>query len=53
MPKLDLGSSLAGGAAGTLMLSTVRWEAIPHGECVKIGVSLALILIGCLMYRGK
>jgi hypothetical protein len=33
------------------MLLTVRWEAIPQGEAVKVAVGLILILIGCCMYR--
>jgi hypothetical protein len=47
----DVGATIAGGGAGLGMLLTVRWEAIPHGEAVKVGVALVLILIGCLMYR--
>jgi hypothetical protein len=47
----DLGATIAGGGAGLGMLLTVRWEAIPHGEAVKVAVALALILIGCFIYR--
>jgi len=31
----------------------VRWEAIPYGEAVKVGVALALAIMGYLMYRAK
>jgi hypothetical protein len=42
---------LVGGGAGLGKLLTVRWEAVPHGEPVKVAVPLALILIGCFVYR--
>lgn len=45
-------STLAGGGAGMAMLASVRWEAVPHGECVKVGVAIVLIAFGYLMYRG-
>ena len=48
----DAASSIAGGGAGIARLLTVRWETIPYGEAVKVGVALALALIGYLMYRG-
>jgi len=34
-----------------LLLAEVRWEAIPHGETIKLGVALVLVLVGYLMYR--
>lgn len=49
----DLSSTLAGGGAGLALLTTVRWEAIPYGEAVKIGVALIVMFGGYLMYRGK
>jgi len=49
----DAASTIAGGGAGIALLLTVRWEAIPYGEAVKVGVALALALIGYLMYRGE
>jgi hypothetical protein len=49
----DRASTIAGGAAGLTLLLTVRWEAVPHGECVKVGVALALIALGYFMYGGK
>lgn len=49
----DAASTIAGGGAGIALLLTVRWEAIPHGECVKVAVALILALVGYLMYRGK
>lgn len=49
--KADIGTTLAGGGAGMALLVTVRWEAIPFGECVKLIAAFALILIGCRMYR--
>jgi hypothetical protein len=48
----DLITTAAGGGAGFLLLQNVQWSAVPYGEAVKIGVALALIIIGCLMYRG-
>jgi len=47
----DLASTIAGGGAGISLLLTVRWEAIPHGECAKVAVALALVCLGYLMYR--
>lgn len=47
----DHASTIAGGGAGLLLLNSVKWEAVPHGECVKIGVALLLSLVGYLMYR--
>ena len=47
----DVRATIAGGGAGLGMLLTVRWEAIPHGEAVKVAVALVLILIGCFVYR--
>lgn len=44
-------STIAGGGAGLALLATVRWEAIPYGEAVKIGVAVLLVLVGYLMYR--
>jgi uncharacterized membrane protein YebE (DUF533 family) len=49
----DVTTSIAGGAAGLMLLNQVRWEAVPHGECVKIGVALLLAALGYLMYRTK
>jgi hypothetical protein len=49
----DLGATIAGGGAGVGLLLTVKWELVPYGEVVKIGVSLALIGLGYVMYRGK
>jgi hypothetical protein len=47
----DLGSTIAGGGAGLWLLSTVKWEAVPYGECVKIAVAIALTILGYRMYR--
>lgn len=46
----DLGTTLAGGGAGLWLLSTVKWEAVPYGECVKIAVALTLAILGYRMY---
>jgi hypothetical protein len=46
----DIGTTLAGGAAGFLLLQQVQWDRIPYGEAVKVGVALALVLLGCLLY---
>ena len=47
----DSASTIAGGGAGLALLLTVRWEAVPYGEAVKIGVALLLAGLGYLMYR--
>jgi hypothetical protein len=52
METKDLGSTLAGGGAGLWLLSTVKWDVVPAGECVKIGVALLLVILGYRMYRG-
>lgn len=49
----DLSSTLAGGGAGLALLTSVRWEAVPCGEAVKIAVALLVMFGGYLMYRGK
>jgi hypothetical protein len=49
----DIGSTLAGGGAGVVMLSTVRWELIPCGELVKVCVAFALIGLSYVMYRSR
>ena len=33
------------------LLSTVKWEAVPYGECVKLAVAVALAILGYRMYR--
>ena len=47
----DDASTIAGGGAGVALLLTVRWEAIPHGELVKVAVALMLSFVGYFMYR--
>ena len=49
----DSASTIAGGGAGIALLLTVRWEAIPYREAVKLGVALALAIMGYLMYRER
>ena len=49
----DVASTLAGGGAGLALLVTVRWEAVPYGELVKVGVAVLLVLAGYFMYRGS
>jgi hypothetical protein len=49
--KADVSSTLAGGAAGLLLLQSVQWDKIPMGEAVKVGIALVVIIAGCLMYR--
>ena len=42
-------NTIAGGGAGIrgiAFLLTVRWEAIPWGEAVKVGAALALAIMG-------
>lgn len=46
-------STLAGSGAGAALLATVRWEAVPHGELVKIGLAVVLMVLGYLFYRGN
>ena len=48
----DAASTIAGGGAGIALLLTVRWELVPYGEAVKVGVALVLAITGYLMYRG-
>jgi len=47
----DLGGTIAGGGAGMALLLTVRWEAVPGGEGVKVLVALTLIVLGYFSYR--
>ena len=49
----DVGSTAIGSGAGMWLLSTVKWELVPYGECVKIGVALMLGLLGYLAYRNR
>lgn len=49
----DTASTIAGGGAGLALLLTVRWEAIPYGECVKVGAALVILAMGYLFYRGN
>jgi len=49
----DLAATLAGGGIGATLLATVRWEAVPFGEAVKIGVAVFLIVLGYFMYRNQ
>jgi hypothetical protein len=49
----DVTTSIAGGAAGLMLINQVRWEAVPHGEMVKIGIALLLVIAGYWMYGGK
>jgi hypothetical protein len=48
--KADLATTLAGGGAGLALLLTVRWEAVPAGELVKVAVAMVLIVIGVRTY---
>lgn len=47
----DIGSSVAGGGAGFLMLNSVKWEAVFGGETTKVVVALLFVLGGYLAYR--
>jgi hypothetical protein len=49
----DQASTVAGGGAGMALLLTVRWEAVPMGELVKVVVAVLLMLAGYFMYREK
>lgn len=46
-------STLAGGGSGLALLLTVKWEAIAHGELIKVGMVVFLILVGWAMYGGN
>lgn len=54
MNSHDATTTIAGGAAGLLLLQTVRWESIPFalGEPAKILIAIGLIVLGYCMYRG-
>lgn len=49
--KADVGSTLAGAGAGMALMATVRWEQIPQGEAVKLGVAILLLALGAILYR--
>jgi len=49
----DLGSTIAGGGAGLLLLNSVDWAAIAHGQLVKLSVAILLILLGYVMYKAN
>ena len=47
----DHATTIAGGGAGLILLNQVRWESVPYGEVVKIGVAILLVLLGYRFYR--
>lgn len=49
----DKASTIAGGAAGLLLLQSVRWElvGVQIGESVKVGVAVMLALVGYFAYK--
>lgn len=49
----DLSTTALGGGAGATLLATVRWEAMPHGELIKLIVALLLMGAGYFAYRTK
>lgn len=49
----DLGTTIAGGSAGLLLLMSVNWQAVPNGELVKVCTALFLVVFGGLIYRKK
>lgn len=49
----DITSTIAGGSAGVTLLLTVKWDGVPHGELVKIGLAVVLIVFGYFAYRNK
>jgi hypothetical protein len=49
----DTTSTVAGGGAAIALLLTVRWDAIPYGELIKVGMVVVLLAAGYVMYRGK
>jgi hypothetical protein len=51
MGNQDTVSTLAGGGAAAALLASVKWELVPHGEAVKIGVAFLLMVVGYFMYR--
>ena len=42
---------MAGGGAMLAMLADVHWDKIADGEVIKIGVAIALGLLGYCAYR--
>jgi hypothetical protein len=48
----DIGSTAAGSLSAAGILATVRWEAVPFGECVKIGLALILLFMSYRAYNG-
>jgi hypothetical protein len=50
--KADLSATLAGGAAGFILLQSVKWENVYGGDTTKVVIALILIIAGCLIYRG-
>ena len=44
-------STMAGGGAMLAMLADVHWDKIADGEVIKIGVAIALGLLGYCAYR--
>ncbi len=53
MKNANIISTIAGGGAGVALLATVRWEAVPYGELMKLATAVLLTLVGYLMYRGE
>lgn len=49
----DHASTLVGGGYGMYLLSTVKWEAVPYGECVKIAVAVLAIALGTWLYSKR
>ena len=49
----DGASTIAGGAAGMVLLLSVRWElvGVSWGESIKVGVAILLALVGYLAYH--
>lgn len=47
----DTIGTIAGGAAGLLLLQTVQWQTVWGGETTKVAVALVLALLGYLIYK--
>jgi hypothetical protein len=49
----DVTSTACGGLSAAGLLATVRWEAVWHGEEVKIGLAILLLVLSYVAYRHR
>ena len=48
-----MGTTVAGTGLMWALLQTVRWEAVPYGEVVKVVLAIGIGVMGYLMYGKK